>query len=281
MSVINAFGNKISEIKDMWDIPEVGTYLTKTLTRQLKHLGAKSPSEFSEILKADSKAETTDEYEQRAHDRIKQWGLTTAVALQERAETMFREIRPYVTGPKILDYGCGNGGIGARLKNIGHDVSLADVYKCSTLPQDMPFELLSNDPLKNKYDTALLLTVLHHSDTPIETLKHAADSIKDDGRLVIIESVYGVSKGSELAKLSKNNQLCAASFIDHFANRMIIDPNFKINVPCNFQTPKDWQATFEDLELEMVKTVDLGIDLPAFPEHHHLYVLEKNFTSKT
>ena len=65
-------------------------------------------------------------------------------------------------------------------------------------------------------------------------------------------------------------------FFDHFYNRVIhysTDPNSKVNVPYNFNTPERWKKEFADAGLEEEKVVHLGVDQPTVPEYHTLHVL--------
>jgi hypothetical protein len=130
-------------------------------------------------------------------------------------------------------------------------------------------------PVKEKYDTVLLLTVLHHSSDPVELLRMAWEVTNKT--LIIIESVVGIHQVPpniryELADLSDKHQIAYAAFIDWFYNRVLHD---NVPVPYNFTTPDNWQAIFRKYNMRLTHTVHEGQDIEIGPEYHILFVLEK------
>ena len=139
---------------------------------------------------------------------------------------------------------------------------------------------------KNEFDNALLLTVLHHSDDPLSVLREAYRIVRPEGRVIVIESVYGVD-GNELSEkerkkaeaylsLTKEQQRKLNVYFDHFYNRVIHysnDPKMKVNVPFNFRTPQEWKKVFEENGFVQEYAAHLGIDQPAVPEYHTLHVI--------
>ena len=69
---------------------------------------------------------------------------------------VYRQIRPFIKGHRVLDFGCGDGKIGARLAQDGYDVTLADVYKNSNIDtlglEFIGFGQGQELPDKKKYD---------------------------------------------------------------------------------------------------------------------------------
>ncbi|MGH1339130.1 MAG: class I SAM-dependent methyltransferase [Aureispira sp.] len=101
-----------------------------------------------------------------------------------------RPVLPHLTkGQQHVDIGCGNGLIVESLRQQGYPCAAVDVADLSIVPEvkvtvydglHLPFE-------ERQFDTALLLTVLHHTPDPIPVLEETARVAK---RLVIIEDVY-------------------------------------------------------------------------------------------
>ena len=237
-------------------------------------------------------------YETRAHDILRRAHILpqdTPHSLQERANRIYHQITPYVQGPSVLDLGCGDGRVGEWLaQRDGLDVVLADIYQHAHIDETgLRFVRVHSNgtvPDTRQYDTTLLLTVLHHSDDPLETLEQAKQRTKPGGKIIVIESVFGIDKvvqepnGDAYAQenarrfkaLSPEEQRQANIFFDHFYNRVIHfspDPAKKVNVPFNFNTPEGWKAIFEEHGFQQERLVYLGFDQPVVPEYHTLHVL--------
>lgn len=97
---------------------------------------------------------------------------------------------PYLsTKDTLLDVGCGNCLLANELKEDGYSITGVDVANLSIIDdfqpkvydgQHLPFE-------NNAFDCALLLTVLHHTDDPVEVLRETS---RVAHRILIIEDVY-------------------------------------------------------------------------------------------
>jgi SAM-dependent methyltransferase len=162
------------------------------------------------------------------------------------------------------------------------EVALADVYMHNHIQEiGLPFYPITADgtiAASKQYDTTLLLTVLHHADDPIKTLQEAKRLTKEDGRIIIIESVYGITDQTPFGKLSVEKQRLTNIFFDHFYNRVVHyskNKEHKVNVPFNFSTAEGWRRIFESQGLEQIAYEALGIDQPIVPEYHTLHVLRK------
>jgi len=307
----NAFGQ---EIPCMWEIlsdDSLRNYIERTLATVLEHLGAENSERAAGRIVELNARRNRRGYELLAHNSLQDSGVSeeqVTEALSGRAELVYRQIRPFVRGSRVLDLGCGDGNIGARVAQDGHKVTLADVYRNSNIDtlglEFIEFGQGQELPDKKKYDTALLLTVLHHSDDPIKTLETAIERTKDDGRIIVIESVYGVGPHirdptwshtsrqltDDFKRLSPEQQRRSNIFFDHFYNRVVhytSNPINKVNTPFNFRQPllqvdpielldEGWANIFYRAGLKPVGRFEyLGIDQPAVPEYHTLHVLEK------
>ena len=207
---------------------------------------------------------------------------------------MCSQIEPYLVTGNVLDYGCGDGQVAELIaKNKNRDVTGTDVYEHKHIKEaGLKFQLfkqgdqtLFND---NEFDNTLALTIYHHSSNPINSIKDTARITKKGGRIIVIESVYGVN-GKELPEamrqktknylaLSSEQQRKVNIFFDHFYNRILHyskNPETKVNVPFNFNTPENWKEIFAACGLKQEAVIHLGLDQPTVPEYHTLHVLRK------
>ena len=112
---------------------------------------------------------------------------------------------------------------------------------------------------------------------------------KNEGRVIVIESVFGITKlppylteeefrrSSRYLVLDQEQQRKANIYLDYFFNRILMynkNPEKKVNVPCNFNTPNRWKSIFESVGFTQIEFKHLGIDLPIVPEYHTLHVLK-------
>ncbi|MFH1089190.1 MAG: methyltransferase domain-containing protein [Candidatus Uhrbacteria bacterium] len=274
---LNNYDHKIPQISETVSDPMTRSYLQKILEVQLGLLGVANPEGLTQIVLTNATNLSQEDYETESFNLLKNEGVLENVKeqLKNRSLVIYNEVKPYVQGTKVLDYGCGNGIVGQMLADDGFKIVLSDVYPHPELPKDLPYFDVSELKSDEQYDTVLLATVLHHADNAIEVFKHAISLTKKGGRLILVESIHGVKNDKEISQLNLEQQWNAAAFIDHFANRVLYDPKNKINVPYNFKTPEEWQKTFSDLGLKLLAAIDLGLDLPVFPEYHYLFVVEK------
>lgn len=294
----NAFGLKIHDIKGVFSDGDVEKHIRKTLAFVLKHLGIpdkKSTYIIDECLSIAKSYSSVQQYELQAHQILESRGVTAEIPkkLTGRADIIYEQIKPYLLRGSVLDLGCGDGKVGVLCAKDRHQVVLADVYKHSNIDNTnlefILFEQGEQVPVSgNEYDNCLVLTVFHHSDDPIKTIRESYRVTKPEGRVLVIESVYGVTgkelseTGREKAKsylsLNQEQQRMANIFFDHFYNRVIhysSDSKTKVNVPFNFNTPDNWKKIFEKEGFKQENVIHLGIDQPTVPEYHTLHVLRK------
>lgn len=287
----NAFGRRIPTYEDMLESP-AGNSIRSRLAEVLCELGDNSLDyKFADKLISLAKAAPEQSmFERGAHCYIKRKNILPNIPpkLVARAYQEFCQINPCVRGKTLLDYGCGDGRVGAHFAAEGHHVNLADVYQNPNVAKTgLPFTLLPKEgkiPLSGQFDTTLLLTVLHHSNNPAGTLEQAVKCTKSGGRVIVIESVYGISHYDaeavhedtlKLKHLTEDQQWVQAFFFDRFYNNVITDPKLEVNTPGNYLKPREWTKLFEKAGLAQLERKHLGIDVPIVPEYHVLYVLEK------
>lgn len=199
--------------------------------------------------------------------------------LQRRADTVAAQIAPWITGTSLLDYGCGDGRIVSRCTAGMQRLALYDLDDVG--PRSSPFGELLDAPvnqvasLSQCWDTVLVLTVLHHSESPLQTLADAAACATQ--RLIVIESCVWDDSGllvqhSPVTELKGESARHYAVLTDWFYNRVVYSG---ICVPFNFAGPKYWMEQIERNGFQVVHAKDLGVDIPIVPEHHFLIVADK------
>jgi len=279
----NTFGDQVPEIKDLVRKPKVEQRIREVLLEILKYLEIKKAEELVEF--ALSKAKNYSElkqYEKEVHRIFDKNRVTQRipVKLKNRAKLIFNQIKDYLRGRDILDLGCGDGKVGEIIaQEHSRDVILVDVYEHGNIANlNLPFGLIKQNRkipfLDNSFDTTLLLTVLHHSNEPMQVLEEAKRVTKNGGQVIIIESIYGVNA---YGNLTNEEQRLVNIFLDHFYNRIIHYNEFsknKVNVPFNFKTIEEWNKLFKDKGFKIVKTHHLGFDQKTVPEYHSLHILE-------
>jgi SAM-dependent methyltransferase len=294
--VKNAFGLPIYEIKDLLADREIEAVIHTMCRVVFRYLGIsdkKSDADMVECLHFACTYRNVTEYEQSAHTVLARKGIAKAIPekLTERACIMHGQIKPYLIAGSVLDLGCGDARLAKLLAQDGFTLQLADIYQNSNVANvSLPFKLLKQGEAipfdDNQFDNTLLITVLHHSNNPMQVLHDACRVTRANGRVIVTESVYGVNgqelspaqrvQGQQYLALTPEQQRRVNIFFDHFYNRVIHytdDPTQKVNVPYNFNTPEMWKQLFEQTGLKQERIVHLGVDQPAVPEYHTLHVL--------
>jgi ubiquinone/menaquinone biosynthesis C-methylase UbiE len=153
----------------------------------------------------------------------------------------------------ILDVGSGIGDVTQLLMKEGYQVTALDVKNISFIPTIKPVIYDGRVmPFADKsFDTALILTVLHHAHNPETVLLEAARVAR---RVIIIEDVY-----------SSKPHKYATFFMDSLLNLEFIGH------PHTNQTDQSWQQTFRDIGLELMDTKVMKSWVVL---RHKMYILE-------
>ncbi|BDS10285.1 class I SAM-dependent methyltransferase [Aureispira anguillae] len=152
--------------------------------------------------------------------------------IQNKLKAVFPHLNQH---EKHIDIGCGNGMITHTLRQQQYHCTPLDVANLSIIPTvdvivydglTMPFE-------DKKFDTALLLTVLHHTPDPVPVLKETARIAK---KIIIIEDIYR-NKIQQYMTYAMDTLVNLGHSSMTYQNK----------------SDQEWKATFEALDLELVE----------------------------
>jgi len=292
----NAWGSRVYTIKKLLEDKRVEGGIRDIFSSVLLNLGISSKGTNGIVDDCLGMAKNYSDvygYEMEAHERLRKEGVTEQIPqrLGERARIMHKQVGPYILAGSLLDLGCGDGRVGKLIYDNNPEVTeveLADIYKHPNIDNvNLKFHLFGEKdeiPFRDsKFSNILALTVFHHSNYPIETIKESHRVTRPEGRLLAIESVYGISeKGRDdcheaktYLSITPEQQRLVNIFFDHFYNRIIHyseNPGMKVKVPFNFQTPEGWNQILEKTGFEIEDCINLGLDQPVVPEYHTLHV---------
>ena len=295
----NAFGLELYEIKEIVTDKSVRETISSMLLPVLTYLGIssnKSTEIIINCLKVASNYSKLEDYEEQAHNILEKEKVAEKIPekLSARASLMYSQIEQYLLSGNVLDYGCGDGRVAELIaKNRNQEVTITDVYEHLHIKETgLEFQLFhqgEKTPFDEaEFDNTLALTVYHHSSDPLSSIKDVYRVTKKNGRVIVIESVYGVD-GKELPEamqkkignylsLPAEQQRKVNIFFDHFYNRVLHyskDAKTKVNIPFNFNTPNNWEKIFVKCGLKQETIIHLGLDQPTVPEYHTLHILRK------
>lgn len=127
-------------------------------------------------------------------------------------------VKSYMHG-KILDFGCG---VGELTSYCGQDSYLGfdiDAESLEIAKRNHPGYRFSNDLLKERFDTIVLLAVLEHLKKPEDTLGELAPNLEDNGRIIVTtpHSMTRIihSTGAHLGLFSKDACEDHEAFLDY------------------------------------------------------------------
>ncbi len=173
---------------------------------------------------------------------------------KKRAAIIVERFFHYLKNSKnIIDIGCGEGYIADILVKRGKKITGVDVSDRSEV-SDIKVTLYDGQklPFRDKeFDTALLLTVLHHTENPQIVFDEAARVAKN---LIIIEDIY-----------TNIFQKILNVFIDSWQNKPL---RFYWD---SYKSDKNWRRFFKDHDFK-ISTSTYYQDIPYL---HAVYLLEK------
>lgn len=180
-----------------------------------------------------------------------------------RNERCFSKIQEYIIGNSVVDYGCGKGLLGKKIKSdLNKNVLLVDNidFNKSNLPLLISDKEGKTTIPNQSIDTSIAYLVLHHMDNPFSGLQELSRITKS--RLILMEGFI------EKLEYRYINQA-----IDWFFNRILLGVD--MNVPLNFLTLNEWSFLIEQVGFKMTKTEYIGADEKLAPEHHVLIIADR------
>ncbi|MAF25411.1 SAM-dependent methyltransferase [bacterium] len=174
---------------------------------------------------------------------------------QARAAGIITRIKPFLDkNDLILDLGAGTCHICKILSQKGHKVIPLDVQDLSFTDNIKPIIYDGNKiPYgNNKFDKALILTVLHHTPDPEKILREAKRTAK---RIIVMEDIYSHTIHKHLTYFF--DSLLNLEFTHH---------------PHTNKNDTQWRKTFKKLGLKLVD-VKYSHSFPVFT--HAFYYLKK------
>ncbi|MCX6730595.1 MAG: hypothetical protein NTZ55_02000 [Candidatus Roizmanbacteria bacterium] len=194
-----------------------------------------------------------------------------------RPKKDYEAVSALLKGNIVHDFGCDGGFFSLELLRDGFNVVLSDVvdHRISEV-KNLPFYYMKSPVdvgyLKDKIDTTIVKTVLHHIDkrylaTVLKKLK------KTGSRIIVEEDIYGVpsfirdasdklisqKNFKEFASLSLEEQYQYCVLTDYFSNAVIYGrPD--ITFPFNFMSVDDWKSVFEAAGFTVQKCIINGFN---------------------
>ncbi|MEM6782613.1 MAG: class I SAM-dependent methyltransferase [Bacteroidota bacterium] len=165
------------------------------------------------------------------------------------------------SSPRLLDLGAGEGWVGWAAQDATYaDVQLADVVDLNETP--LPHIEYDGERLPldgNQFDIVLLVFVLHHTQEPDAVLREARRVVRDEGVVVVLESVYSNQFNHKLLR-----------FLDTQANRLRGEGEMIAQEEhLAFDTVQGWRSRFASLGLDVVAEDARG----RWVHQQHLFVL--------
>ncbi len=159
---------------------------------------------------------------------------------------------------KVVDVGAGRCYIAQKIQqDLGHQVYPVDIDDLNETDMKLKIYNGRNLPFKkHSFDTALLVYVLHHCESPEDTLKECRRVAKK--RVIIFEDFGPVA---------------LTHIFDYIANKIL----HKVESPLNFRSEDEWVKTFTRLGFKIVH-VKHGVEKEWFYPFvsHTMFVLEKS-----
>jgi len=151
------------------------------------------------------------------------------------AEMMVQKTKKFIVGERILDFGCGSGIFGKKVKeNLKKEIIGIDIVDKRLC--EIPFKIYNGKEIPfpdNHFDLVLVAFVLHHTKDPLSILKE----IKRVGKRIIIFE--------DLPEGIIGKLYCCFHWLmwNLFFGK---SPKF------NFHTSKEWREIFKNLGLELI-----------------------------
>jgi SAM-dependent methyltransferase len=167
---------------------------------------------------------------------VKWWKFLFGNGFKERAQEGFDQIKDCLSGQhKLIDIGSGFGHVTSLLQEKGYEVTSVDAKKHYTVAgvETLIYDGKTLPFADNSFDSALLMTVMHHANDPLALLDEALRVAK---RVIIIEDL-----------VSSNYSRWRTHVLDRILNFDFINPIQNLS-------DEGWKRAFADRGLRLVKT---------------------------
>ena len=266
---------------------------------------------FDKESNGDSLTAAVDKFQRtwRAHLNRAYFNEYEGQRWQYLRDYVLKEVDPDLRLGRCLDIGCGRGCLTAELVTSGVadeavGIDAADFESewnerlARSKSSNLDFARVSVAELSEwierqaKFDTILLLYVLHHSNEYFAalTLKSIHDVLHPDSRLIVLEDSCSIAQPAQFdrdnisdvwslfAKTSGVYPMTEAFHIqvvlDYVAVQILA--NFvDVDMPCTFKRSDEWESLFDALGFAVEKTVYLG-----FPKERDIDVPQSFFVLK-
>ncbi len=209
---------------------------------------------------------------------------------QTKAQYEYIQIRKYLAGKRILDFGSGDGAFAQYLAKQGFDVWGTDVqdYRSSNTNDYHFFLTASKKRSKNslrKFDTTIVKSVFHHIEK--DKLERYLNQIykETNDRLLIKEDIIVEKEMKELlhkklngvfselySRLTTEEQLEFLALMDYFGN-CVVQGLWFINLPFNFNKISYWKRILSKHKFTIKKVVPVFFDLNMLHPGPHIWLV--------
>jgi hypothetical protein len=195
--------------------------------------------------------------------------------LKDRAKIITAQVLPHLQKYKefpMLDFGAGDGKVTKALHISGYHILGVDVKSYGDTAA-CPDRLYIFDGLKTEFNRAhfsqsIVTNVLHHAANNESCIAELSRITRK--RLVVIETVPEGQTEDE-AEADRFRTFMN----DYFYNRLLHDPSIDVPVPGTYETAAGWKQRFEPYGWRCTHEKDLGYDIPAIADRHHLLVFDR------
>jgi anti-anti-sigma factor len=218
-------------------------------------------TKLDEIFSLCSTVSPNEQYTTRIKELLGDLDLPTRISKvsSDRPKILHDRINPYMSAStSLLHIRCGNARVAETFAD-SQRVQLVDIVNRNETALPLAIydgTILSFDD--KSFDTTLMINVLSHSKSPIDSLREAIRVTRN--RIIIKETVY-----------FNEAQRFFCEFMDWFYTCVIGDGSINHS---NFKTHKEWAEMGRGEKLQLKADIDIGLDQIAIPEYHWMYVFD-------